>query len=81
MEISSASYPHTIGSKIMSEEKLKFVGTYITENLYWKFRMQCDKKQVSASKALLELIMIFTKNISLEEISPKVISDGKTENN
>ena len=49
------------------EEPLKFVGTYLTESLYYKFKLLCAKKGVSASKALLSLIMVFTKNVKLEE--------------
>lgn len=49
------------------EEPLKFVGTYLTESLYYKFKLLCAKKGVSASKALLSLIMVFTKNVKLED--------------
>jgi hypothetical protein len=48
------------------EEKLKFVGAYLTQELYQKFRLKCFKKEVSLSKELLALIMVDCKNIKLE---------------
>ena len=51
----------------MAEEKLKFVGTYVTEELYFRFKVQCDRKRISASKALMHLMMVFAKNVMLEE--------------
>lgn len=53
----------------MSEESLKFVGTYLTETLYYKFKLQNARKGISASKAMLSLIMVYTKNVKLEEVS------------
>lgn len=50
------------------DEKLKFVGTYLTEELYYKFRFQNGKKGISASKAILSLIIVYTKNVKLEDI-------------
>lgn len=67
-------------------EPLKFVGTYITEELYYKFRFQNGKKGISASKALLSLIMVYTKNVKLADIQQgsveeTLVENVKTENN
>lgn len=57
----------------MEEEKLKFVGTYITEELYFKLRMKCAKKCTNISKSLVALIMVYTKDVNLDipVIAPK----------
>lgn len=49
------------------EEKLKFVGAYLTQELYQKFRLKCFKKEVSLSKELLALIIVDCKNVKLPE--------------
>ena len=67
------------------DEILKFVGTYLTEELYYKFKMQNARKGISASKALLSLIMVYTKNVKLEEAKPAgsveetLVNNAKTE--
>jgi len=52
----------------MPEEKLRFVGCYMTEELYQKFRYRCYKRDTSLSKELLALIMISCKTIRLEDV-------------
>ena len=51
----------------MNEERLKFVGAYITQEMYMKFRLKCFQKEVSLSKELFALIMADCKNVVLEE--------------
>ena len=63
------------------ESKLKFVGTYCTENLHKKFRKLCRIKDVSNSKMLLALIMAATKNIVLDEKSDNDVSVNFKESN
>lgn len=59
----------------MVEEPQKFVGTYISESLYFRFKLKCAKKATNASKALMELIMIFCKDTKLSEIDGNVIEE------
>jgi hypothetical protein len=51
----------------MEQEPLKFVGTYVTEELYYKLKFKCAMKCSNISKALISLIMIYTKDVKLED--------------
>lgn len=62
----------------MTEEKLKFVGTYVTEELYFRFKVQCDRKRISVSKALMHLMMVFAKNVTLDEPKTDVEENVKS---
>jgi len=57
----------------MPEEKLKFVGCYMTQELYKKFHYRCYKRETSHSKELLALIMAACKTIKLEDDNVKSI--------
>ena len=51
----------------MAEEKLKFIGAYVSETMYYKLRVKCAQKGTNVSKALINLISIFTKDVVYEK--------------
>lgn len=51
--------------------ELKGVGTYISEELYYKLRYKCSQKMISMSKALYNLIMIYCKDVDLSKVMPE----------
>ena len=46
-----------------------FVGVNMSEELFRKFTYLCNKKSQSKSKTLLSLILVFTKNVTMEEVN------------
>lgn len=46
-----------------------FVGVNVSEELFRKFSYLCKKKDQSKSKALLSLIIAYTKNVNIEEVN------------
>jgi hypothetical protein len=62
----------------MEQEPLKFVGTYITEELYYKLKFKTAKKCSNISKALIQLIMIYTKDVKLDDfVTTEKIDDAE----
>jgi len=59
------------------DEKLPFVGTYVTQDLFKKFAYLCFRKDSSKTKMLLSLIMAATKHITMDQVN---FSETKKEN-
>jgi len=50
-------------------EHYPFVGVNMSEDLFKKFSYMCARKKQSKSKTLLALILVFTKNVTMDEVN------------
>ena len=54
----------------MIDQNVRYVGTYLPNEVYLKLKLLCVKKDISVSKVLLSLVVTLVKDVKLiEEIN------------
>ena len=51
----------------MSDKNVRYVGTYLPNDVYLKLKLLCVKKDISVSKVLLTLVVTLVKDVKLVE--------------
>ena len=51
----------------MPDQNVRYVGTYLPNDVYLKLKLLCVKKDISVSKVLLTLVVTLVKDVKVVE--------------